>query len=209
MKQMVWKLFNAVPEVLAIAKINTLSNGNAAWALFPLERISFVCRLTASRTAPPAQVQHHCRNKRGKLALEEGAQTWPVCLPDSSLIQMVSPMLRDRQAAEPQLDTQQVHCVIFISLLAATASTPGVTAWFMRRNSRNSFHANATNAERELRELISLTHGSRWRHRNYPEFIQVTNKDAAESWGTGGISRHHVGSLCRSTKESSHIIKPI
>lgn len=79
----------------------------------------------------------------------------------------------------------------------------------MRRNSRNSFHANATNAERELRELISLTHGSQWRQRNYPEFIQITNKDAAESWGTGGIFRHHVGSLCRSTKESSHIIKPI
>lgn len=36
MKQMVWKLFNAVPEVLAITKINTLSNENTAWALFPL-----------------------------------------------------------------------------------------------------------------------------------------------------------------------------
>lgn len=40
MKQMVWKLLNALPEVLAITKINTLSNGNTGSALFPLERFS-------------------------------------------------------------------------------------------------------------------------------------------------------------------------
>lgn len=95
------------------------------------------CLLPNSYIATSAvSLQEH----RKKLVLEGGAF-------DSSLIQKV-PMLLHKQTAEAQLDTQQV-----IFILAA-----GVTVRLTRRNSRNSSHASATNAQLELLEQILVTH---------------------------------------------------